>query len=626
MDLTQKVKNSKLNQNQKKFVLYDKDKNIMGVAGPGSGKTFTLAWRYGFRRKLYGDKVLAVTFDKSAEKSLKDQINEIWGNSQDIRKNVRTFHSIGKEIVENNLSEIGYEEKPDVVSSDHERSEGEIISIAYEKMLLDNPEIQNNIETKTIRKTDGKKIGYIFSDFINEGYLEGQINRKRLKGTISSNDFSPSLENVLEKHIEKLFEKYQEILIENNELTYSMMLYFGNVIIEERGSGALGFYDELIVDEVQDMNPTQYKLINNIDVSRLILLGDIYQSIYKFRNADPSIIYDFKDEKDPEIINLPVNYRSEENLVEFTNKIRMDMAKSNNIKTKPMVADQSTDMSEIDPTVISQDNIIDEINRLERAYDLNEIAVIGRTKRGSSQITKKLLKNGKLAYDYSNYHGLENSKEVKNIKKLVSISEEDSQKQVYEMIETFVDGIGGVTRENLEEQIDEEFDTTIFNFEELDQDELYGIGDDKYNSIRHFVLAVNDIRETENDNSKLNKIISLIEDIVNDPEEVYFDIIRKRFEEFGQLTNFDQEIERVSEKAKEKGISVINVHKVKGQEFKVVLANDVDFGYYIGKEEFYVATTRASERLIFMTDEGEKSNLLEQYLGDKNDEIHMESI
>ena len=623
MNLSQKVKNSKLNDDQKKFVLYNKDKDLLGVAGPGSGKSLTVSWRYGVRKKLYGDRVLATAFDNSAQQSMEKKITEIWGDSENIKENVRTFHSIGKEVVENNLSELGYEEKPDVVSSDHERTEGEIISIAFEKMLLDNPEIQNKVKTKSISNSVGRKIGYIFADFINEGYLEGDVDKKRLKGTMAEKKLPPSITGLLEEHVETLFEKYQEVLLENNELTYKMMLYYGHKLLEKNGSTTLDLYDELIVDEVQDMNPAQYGIISNIDVDRLVLVGDIYQSIYRFRNADPSLIYDFKDRENPEILNLTVNYRSEENLVEFTNKIRMDMARSNNIETKPMTAEKDTDMSDRDPTIISRENMIDEINKLERVYDLNEIAVIGKSKKGSSKITELLLKNGKLAYDYSNYHGLENSKEVKNIKKLISIVEEDSEKQVYDMIEDFIDGIGSTTRSNLQEQVEDEFETTIFKFEELDQNELYGIGDDKYNSIRHFVLSINEIRNTKKDKQKLGKIIRLVEDLVDEANDVYFDIIEKRFDKFGQLEEFDQEIERVSNKAKEKGISVVNVHRVKGQEFKAVLINDVDMRNFVDEEEFYVATTRASERLIFMTQGGEKSNLLRNYLGERNDEVHM---
>ncbi len=79
----------------------------------------------------------------------------------------------------------------------------------------------------------------------------------------------------------------------------------------------------LFLDEFQDTNPLQYKVIKKLtdNNSYILAVGDIKQAIYSFRGSDKNIISKFVKEYSAQVLNLRINYRSKKNLVIFFNKI-----------------------------------------------------------------------------------------------------------------------------------------------------------------------------------------------------------------------------------------------------------------------------------------------------------------
>lgn len=85
-------------------------------------------------------------------------------------------------------------------------------------------------------------------------------------------------------------------------------------------------FDYLFIDEFQDTNPLQMKIIElicppNLDGTKLIIVGDDDQSIYAFRGSSPKFIKTFSDEYETETISLMKNYRSTRNIVQAGNRI-----------------------------------------------------------------------------------------------------------------------------------------------------------------------------------------------------------------------------------------------------------------------------------------------------------------
>lgn len=86
-------------------------------------------------------------------------------------------------------------------------------------------------------------------------------------------------------------------------------------------------YQAILVDEAQDVNQLQYKIIEALNTSIEMMVGDPQQSIYKFRYADVSLFYE--KIKQNRSYNLQTNYRSDPNLLRFVSDLFRGLWKEN---------------------------------------------------------------------------------------------------------------------------------------------------------------------------------------------------------------------------------------------------------------------------------------------------------
>lgn len=126
-------------------------------------------------------------------------------------------------------------------------------------------------------------------------------------------------------------EKKRRHLLDYSDMEHlALELLTGNTPEQVRiQAGIKAHYQEVMVDEYQDTNELQEALLTAIaadDNCSYFMVGDVKQSIYRFRQADPSLFinkyhnYQASDD-DSELIILPQNYRSAANITGFTNLI-----------------------------------------------------------------------------------------------------------------------------------------------------------------------------------------------------------------------------------------------------------------------------------------------------------------
>lgn len=130
------------------------------------------------------------------------------------------------------------------------------------------------------------------------------------------------------------YQKYLERKITENAFEYSDISHFVIQILSENADVAQFYrdkYHEIMIDEYQDTNHLQETMLrllskNGDGADNLFMVGDIKQSIYGFRQADPSLFlqkyeaYD-KDISENQLIRLKENFRSRGEVLNFTNKI-----------------------------------------------------------------------------------------------------------------------------------------------------------------------------------------------------------------------------------------------------------------------------------------------------------------
>ena len=139
--------------------------------------------------------------------------------------------------------------------------------------------------------------------------------------------------NSLKETVEKLLEftvdfttVYQDLKELDNSFDFDDFEHYALDILKTNNyaiSKELGaHYQEIMVDEFQDTNEVQDEIIRLISNGKNIFrVGDIKQSIYGFRGAEPGIMSNLMDDKNHQTLYLENNFRSMEKIVDFNNTV-----------------------------------------------------------------------------------------------------------------------------------------------------------------------------------------------------------------------------------------------------------------------------------------------------------------
>jgi len=173
----------------------------------------------------------------------------------------------------------------------------------------------------------------------------------------------------------------------------------------------------LVIDEAQDMNAEEFALINTLmeqnEEMRVIAVGDDDQNIYEFRGASSKYLEQFMAEGNSAKHELIENYRSKNNLVEFTNGFVKTIR--HRLKETPIVAKQ-TDIGNVKLVRYQNANLITPlVQDLLTTVLAGTTCVLTKTNDEALQITGMLLKNGMQAKLIQNNEGfsLQNLLEVR---------------------------------------------------------------------------------------------------------------------------------------------------------------------------------------------------------------------
>ena len=279
---------SQLNDEQKRAVLHT-DGPLLILAGAGSGKTRVIAHRIakliaGGHAEPY--QILAVTFTNKAAEEMRGRVARLV-DTGGRRPWVSTFHALCARVLRR--EEGGARVSRDFVIYDSADQ------LAAMKRLLRGLGADEKLLTAR------QALGAI-SDAKNRMLTPAQL---REEGWSARGEL-----------IAKAWEGYRRALADANALDFDDLL-LETVKLFEKDAAVRSRYGErfrfVMVDEYQDTNPPQYRLVRLLtDGHRnLCVVGDPDQSIYKWRGADLRNILDFKQHF-PEAteVRLEQNYRS----------------------------------------------------------------------------------------------------------------------------------------------------------------------------------------------------------------------------------------------------------------------------------------------------------------------------
>lgn len=255
------------------------------LAGPGSGKTHVLTHHIKFLigSKVPPENILVITFTRRAAREMKDRFSKLLPYAAN-RVVFGTFHSVFIRILK-----IFQKDIPNIITE----------------------EKRNEI------------IGNITGDSDKRDYYESRFSL--YKSVENKDDFKFESETEKEEFF-NYFNQYEEIL---NQM---LLMDFDDILVRcktllETDSKALDYlrnqFKYICVDEFQDINDIQYSVLKLLGKGSSVFfcVGDEDQSIYGFRGSNPELMKRFKEEFGARVINLNANYRSYEDIINYSYRV-----------------------------------------------------------------------------------------------------------------------------------------------------------------------------------------------------------------------------------------------------------------------------------------------------------------
>ncbi|WP_343188210.1 UvrD-helicase domain-containing protein [Buchnera aphidicola (Ceratoglyphina bambusae)] len=368
-------------------------KPCLVIAGAGSGKTRVIINKIiylindcGFNSK----DIFALTFTNKAANEMKDRIKNVLGEFKSNNLHISTFHSLGIKILRLDRNNL------------YTKSNFSIFDRYEQNIIL--KEITKNFLNKDLNLL--KKLIFFISKCKNK-LIDSYIAKKHAK-------------NSLEHIFANCYEIYEKYLRNLNILDFDDLVFLP-VLLLKKDKNLRNYFKRkikyLLVDEYQDTNVVQYKLIKLLNNSKnFTLVGDDDQSIYSWRGANPKNFFLLNNDYPKlKIIKLEHNYRSSGRILHVANSL---ISNNSHLFSKKLFSNFSYGSF---IKIISARNELDECNRVadeiikyNNIYNnnYNDFAVLYRNNQ-QSRILEKILLTRSIPYKIFSNISLFNILEIK---------------------------------------------------------------------------------------------------------------------------------------------------------------------------------------------------------------------
>jgi len=311
----------KMQNEQQKLIIDEQERNIILLASAGTGKTDTLARRIAeiiSRGKAKSSEILCITFTNKACREMKERIEKIAGTEvKDMT--IRTFHSFCYDVIK-----MEAKKSTDIFADFTIFDEDDCREIIKSCNYFDLPAVPMQRFIDTAKLTRAQK-GF-YSDDISQDYkktveyLEGKDNRKIDEICMEKGNINVKLRNFFKEKGHVLVNTYNSMLYNNHALDFTDLIVKTREIMEntDTAEALRKKYKYINIDEIQDTSLLEYSIIERLfKGSRILLCGDIFQTIYRWRGSEPEQIFkSFKEKYNPLEIVFSVNYRATRELTE----------------------------------------------------------------------------------------------------------------------------------------------------------------------------------------------------------------------------------------------------------------------------------------------------------------------
>lgn len=369
---------------EKKQIISDNEHNIKVIAGPGAGKTKLIIKKVSelIKKDISPQKILIITYTNKAAEDLQKKI-QIEFTKQKININkiqVSTIHRFCAQFIKENIDFFIEYKGYNVLDNLSQL----LFIVKFNKSI-------RNEDTETIEP----------------------LKLKNYFGRIKDNYFFKDIKTIEHPIIESYI-SYCTKLKENKKMDYGDLI---NIVYNQINTNkelkyiCENKYDYIFVDEYQDINKNQEKLIKQFigKKTKILVVGDKNQSIYGFRGSDVTIFDNFESSfNNTKTYYLKKNYRSTKKIIELSNRFldlsNIEKVVGNDDNTdgeltkdgyKITIKQYSTEEGEANDII----NKIKQMKEDKLITDYSDIAILLRSVKGDSKRFTTRLAEENIKYD-----------------------------------------------------------------------------------------------------------------------------------------------------------------------------------------------------------------------------------
>ena len=273
---------------------------LLVLAGAGTGKTRVVTYRIAelMRHGIQPSRILAVTFTNKAANEMQERIGALIRRKSDDKPLVATFHSYCVRILRRQIRRLGYPERFAIYARGDQES---VAREALRELRVSNTVLRpsdllyfiSSWKTKSVRPAQAASVAQTDKEHMAASAYRRYQSKLKAKGAVDFDDLLLLTEELFASH-------------------------------PEARSEEAGRFDHLLIDEYQDTNGTQYRIVKSLASPHrnLCVVGDDDQSIYGWRGAEVEHILRFqRDWPDAKVVWLEDNYRCTAEILELANRL-----------------------------------------------------------------------------------------------------------------------------------------------------------------------------------------------------------------------------------------------------------------------------------------------------------------
>ncbi|MCZ6726773.1 MAG: UvrD-helicase domain-containing protein [Acidobacteria bacterium] len=605
---------SELNSEQRPAVTHGEGAQLV-LAGAGSGKTRVITHRVAWLVKEVGidpSAIVAVTFTNKAAGEMRERIEQLLG-LRPLPTFVGTFHRFSLVLLRRWGERVGLRPGFAIFDSDDQLA-------LIKKALADEHMAESSFRPRAV-------LGTI------------SAAKNRLLGPA---EYEAGASNFFERKVAQVYRAYQQALVKSSAVDFDDMLRLSVKLLDKNPDLLERMRDRvhyLLVDEFQDTNHTQMRLIHQIigESGNLTAVGDEDQGIYRWRGADLDNVLEFERYfPGATVRKLERNYRSTQNILSASGAL---VAHNERRREKQLW----TDVGDGAPIELyrardDQDEarwVVSSLDQLRDEYPLSEMGILVRTNAQTRAFEEALIRR-EIPYVLVGGTRFYERSEIKDlIAYLRVIRNPRDNYSLLRILNRPRRGIGKSTQQQLEAKAAEYGGSLWETMRQADFGSLAGRSANALRQFKDMLLGLSEVSEEAPLPALLDRLLDEtgyakqyekddpdsqarrenISEFLTAAQEFTEEVVARGDND--ELTAFLDHVALIGDIdswESSRGVSLMTLHAAKGLEFAVVVVGGLEDGVLphfnasdtqddLEEERrlLYVGMTRAKERLMLTT-------------------------